>query len=77
MHEAGLFPTQVIQTVNNLLLCQSAFGTVILLVGHNPLLNQLHYMFEKGQAQLGRRVYHTRTHPESFLSLELPPSHLP
>ena len=84
MHIAWLFLTQVIQSVNNLLLCQSAFGTGLLLVGHNPLLKhevvtQSHHMFEKGQAQLGRRVHLviSMTRAKSFLSLESPPSHKP
>ena len=32
VHEAHLFPTTVLQSVNNLLLCQSVFSTVRLLV---------------------------------------------
>ena len=34
IHEARSFPNHVLHSHNNLLLCQSSFGSVLLLIGH-------------------------------------------
>ena len=53
IHEARLFPNHVLQSQDNLLLCQSIFGSGLLLTGHHPYINpgvvfQSQHVFEKG-----------------------------
>ena len=72
IHEAGLFSTNVLQTKENLLLCQSLFGSGILLIGHHPHLNprvvlQAQHMLEKARTLYGKQVNHVLTrHKNSY-----------
>ena len=68
IHEARLFLTQVLQSWDNLLLCQSIFGSGLLLTGHHPHINpgvvfQSQHVFEKGQAMYCKRIHHVITKP--------------
>ena len=65
VNEACLVPTTVLQSIDNLLLCQSLFSTGNLLVSHHPLLvpgviHQLLEAFERGRAQLCKWVIHKK-----------------
>ena len=61
VHEARLFPNQVLQTRGNLLLHQSIFGSGILLSCHHPLIQsgEVHQL-QQAQA-LHNRSHHVLT----------------
>ena len=78
IHEARLFPNHVLHSHDNLLLCQSSFGSGLLLIGHHPYLNpgvvtQAHHVFEKARALYGKQVNHVLTrHNSSYPTLSNP-----
>ena len=63
IYENRLFPNHVLHSFDNLLLCQSLFGSGLLLVGHHPYLNpgvvvQTNHVFQKARARYGKKVHH-------------------
>ena len=76
IQEARLFLTQVLQSQDNLLLCQSIFCSGLLLTDHHAYIKpgvvlQSQHIFEKGQALYGKRIHHVlnntsfNSHPSS------------
>ena len=68
IHEARLFPNQLLQSLDNLLLYPSIFGSGLLLTGHHPLIKP-GVVLQSHQAMHAKSRHHVFTKPATVFRL--------